>query len=1130
VDGVCHDIIPFCAAYSPTQLQGEVDVTKMICHECQYEFQLSGNKTRCISPDLNCENYSHDSVTFELVCSKCYNNFTLNSENKCVDQIPNCYEINDSTSKCISCVDGFSLNADQTQCSVDFCEVLTDNGFCQKCSNPDNKFLKELSNGICSIKNPNCDSFADNSGNEALQCQVCKNGFNGTNCEIPSVANCIEFDSNGVCIDCKDKYYPENGSCYIENCKFKAKSICWTCFDGYDFDFSLKICVGGTEYCKTPNSTNSAVCDECESGFNLTMDSDGNTVCESAIKGCVKYSLHTNNKCLECDQKFYLNPTLNICLDLIPNCETKDLANETCTKCNPGYRLDDQCLKMSTMGCVNMKFNSFCDKCATGYTYSATTFACIENIFLCEAFSDDNVCSRCKTGSTLNDKGLCSSPYCSKFEYDPPCHVCLPTSDITKGFYEYCTECDNGYTLNNDHICLSDSCSNHQFNSINGSFECFSCESNPKAIFDNDNTCLEFDSTCVQFDLNGKCVKCQDQMTYYEHMCFESTNNLFGCLVDHEEFDIDANSDVTKCYKPAIGKYYDFQQKIIKNFVNKCDEYSNTEYCNEDCICKKCLPGYILFKDNHQRTMCYDENLVVLTNNHSESLNQNFSSIQFKQPGSSYQTFSQLETGPSCNWDHYISSVDESCIERTIIDSACVKYFEKKDGCEICKDNYFSTVSHRCGKLPDYRTEHCVQYGYGIRDSEGNIILSNYNAVSVFPFEFGDRNVTNRIVYDKGVNVGDEHFCITCDEGFHLNKERKCLPINPEDSISNCFSYDPTLNCLRCKEEFYLKIVSEDEDSRTTSCEASSHLRNCLISYNELKCEKCKPGYEILMQKENELTVFKCVRSEIDHCSQYHTHEGFLYCNQCKHGFHPRITFETMTNLISAQNVPEIEFLNSLYKIIPSGNMSSLSFSDKQNRGLEGNKPFLNILSNDYYKYSYKMITKCVQNENLIENCIEYDSQEFCKFCNESTILSKDRRSCLLKEFQRLDAHQINQKCKKQQEHSNGCNICMPGYYFNSKSDSCQECLKSDCLLCQESSPLDCQICKSGFYMDYLGNCLLNTFIIKDGGFGDDLVQEIELIGGVYLIPNFDDVGNIICSSFILKQLFILGLVLSFLI
>jgi hypothetical protein len=232
-----------------------------------------------------------------------------------------------------------------------------------------------------------------------------------------------------------------------------------------------------------------------------------------------------------------------------------------------------------------------------------------------------------------------------------------------------------------------------------------------------------------------------------------------------------------------------------------------------------------------------------------------------------------------------------------------------------------------------------------------------------------------------------------------------------------------------------------------------------------------------------------------------------------------------MEDLISSQSFPEIGFLESHEFSQEKEQISKILFTEENKRGMSWNYPFLNTFLNDYFKFTYKIIHKCMSISTPIPNCEEYESKGICKFCKNNSILSMDRTKCLPKENLNPDALETNKKCKKQEENKGGCNICMPGYFFDLTRDACRECPAQNCLLCDADSLGECQVCKSGYFMDPSGDCLLNTFLIQDTGYGDDFVQEVSLVEGVYLVPNFDDIGNIICSVATPSGLLLLTLV-----
>ena len=1129
VEGDCLSYIPFCAAYLPTQSMSDVDPNKLICVQCEMGLSLSYQSTRCITEPEFCSEFQRNADTNNWECSKCHSGHILQNK-KCEIPILNCLEMAQSDSKCLQCKQNFVLNDSALLCQPLLCETFNQEGNCSQCENTNGKFLYKLNDAnYCEQKNPSCLSFANTEGEESAVCQECKTGYTDETCSTHPVRNCEEYESATICKACLKGFYVSNNRCYISDCSYKASYNCYSCSAGFKMSADKTSCDSELPNCKVINATNISVCDECQPGFMKPESTAGSNNCISSIPNCSTFTVDSAS-CLKCDSGYHYNSELKICVTIIPNCAEADSKGESCVKCAGDYSLANQCFAMDTEACIEKRFGLFCLKCAVGYVYNGLNYTCIPTVYNCGSYSSDSECSLCKSGLVTDSTGRCVSPSCSKVEYKPYCETCKAENTITKFEEQYCTECSPGYVINSNNICLSSSCNNHSLKLFSKTFQCTNCSEEGK--LDNHNgQCLTTTSVCDQYNLEKQCTSCVGFLLLFSGICFDSGNQLENCLIEQQEYDIDREMDLIKCYKPSIGRYFEDPSVKVIDFIPNCMTYSNTDYCNKNCDCSECKVGFELFKDNLGRSRCYDQSKNIMVNNHSSDVSPLYSSVEFRAPvvkSASHRILSIItENEVKCAWD-YFTNAKQICEERSIIDDSCILYHKTKDACEKCKDGFFTTTTSRCGKMPDYQTENCVKYSSGQKDKLGKLQISEFNHLSVFSLKMGDKLFSQRVVYDMHVSLIDSHFCIVCDKDFYLTESNFCKPVlNQEDLIADCFSYDKNLDCLRCSASFYLSSFTKD-DQRKTSCESSPHLENCLISHSKMSCLKCKSGYEPQLVQQSNQSLLKCINIQVDNCESFHIYEGREICVQCKEGFWPEEEYLPMSSIIQSQNVQELVWEDSKDNTNEDSPYSEIQFSDNHSRGLKFNQPFLNTYINNYYKYTFRNIKECKKVNSAIPNCQEYFSSLKCKFCLEGFILSSDSTSCISKIDKELDERATSAKCLKLQENKNGCNICMPGYYFNTQVDECQQCGIENCLLCREDSYNECQVCKSGFYMDYTGKCLLNTFVIEDKGFGDQFAQEVQEVKGVFVISNFDTNGNILCSESKISPLMALVLLLTF--
>ena len=157
-----------------------------------------------------------------------------------------------------------------------------------------------------------------------------------------------------------------------------------------------------------------------------------------------------------------------------------------------------------------------------------------------------------------------------------------------------------------------------------------------------------------------------------------------------------------------------------------------------------------------------------------------------------------------------------------------------------------------------------------------------------------------------------------------------------------------------------------------------------------------------------------------------------------------------------------------------------------------------------------------------------------CKFCKSDFLLSKEGLECLSIAGKQIGSLRLSSKCLHLQENNGICNICDVGYYFSFDSNICEECKVENCLICSEDQSTECQLCKRGYYMDFRGMCLINTYVIGDEGVEEvENVREVETINGAQVILNIDSFGNLLCglqrladsAKFILLVAFFDGLI-----
>ena len=127
--------------------------------------------------------------------------------------------------------------------------------------------------------------------------------------------------------------------------------------------------------------------------------------------------------------------------------------------------------------------------------------------------------------------------------------------------------------------------------------------------------------------------------------------------------------------------------------------------------------------------------------------------------------------------------------------------------------------------------------------------------------------------------------CLTCNKGYYLPlneiDNKICLPCNKIKNCSTCFGDKYHIVCSSCESFFYLEnnkcirkescIIGEKEKCK--SCKDEENLMN--------QCKTCNEGY-YLSENTNKTECLKC---DIDKCLECNIKNNNLICNKCKNGY-----------------------------------------------------------------------------------------------------------------------------------------------------------------------------------------------------------------------------------------------------
>ena len=331
------------------------------------EKQLSDGTGKCVPVECKTGLVCSDTVT-EQCCDagkQCVNPDTVESYCAACEVDTQC-----------TCPDGYLVNK-EGKCVKPACTKNSDCPNGKYCENPGK------SNAECIPCNegepcPTCPSgyVADGNGGCKLGCT-----FDTASVCVSGTANCKTCTQSGgcyTCTDCKDGYYPDNGTCvsckqkFGDDCEKCTPNKCTTCKNGYEPD-------PYTGKCKAK---------ACPSGYaaNIRSCSNGRKKVDSSYYSGTSVC----KQCVDCN------------------------AGETCS-CRNGKVADGN----GGCTCPAGKVDDGNGGCKVPCTYS-TESACTSGISRCASCSKDSNgcynCSACASGYTLKN-GKCVEKTCSVSGY-----------------------------------------------------------------------------------------------------------------------------------------------------------------------------------------------------------------------------------------------------------------------------------------------------------------------------------------------------------------------------------------------------------------------------------------------------------------------------------------------------------------------------------------------------------------------------------------------------------------------------------------------------------------------------------------------------------------------------------------
>ncbi len=831
-------------------------------------------------------------------------------------------------------------------------------------------------------------------------------------------------------------------------------------------------------------------------------------VCNACISGCAVCTDATS--CTTPMPYFYLNAN-NKPTPLPANCLTGSVDGCSASGCEPGYFYDTTakaCAKCPA-SCISCSSATTCGICNTGMFWDTANSRCANGISNCDSPIDATTCQRCAAGYYLyTDKdgkqsckqgpakcrdvyplGACKTckvlgvnghsgstsyylktdaiecsamgtPYCILTTNGKDCKACLTTYFLDK----LCNTAITGCTTADDIGTCSQCATGYYPTAAKGCSPCIAgcskCTGPSKAecqacydgyLFGNYNCekCITGCNDCS----TGKTICNTCGSGYYK-----DTNNICQpCITGGNCATCDANGCLT-CPGTSgnqLGYYLDTADKKCKNCIAACKTCTITDpaTCTGDCF-----DGY--YKDTTTvsgKTIC-----TACTS------------------GYNCKTCSSATACATCPEGKY-KNADNKCLNDCTSGCANCETSASSTACDTCKPGFAKLVDNTCAACTSANCDTCgntaagactqCKAGYGIMTADTNnpkacelckvAGCKNCNTDSTYCETANDCDTGyygSTITVDgaskatctacvAGGNCAtcDASGCLTCPAGYWKDTAdgNKC-----KAGPANCATATATEACTTCKtgyQKFY--------DTPCPACEAGCAQCSVALSSGTGKCSKCLPGY-------HGPTNGVCTKCGSD--AQCNSCSDATTCNGCKTGF--VLNGATCSQCPNGCNVCNVADLGTS---TCNGACKDGYYKDKDNK-CQPCSTTANVATcaeppkdstGAYISGSTTQIKTCVAGSyasdvctSAISGCKTFLSPNKCKECVDGYYL--DNYVCTA-------CTSPCAKCTKSSTGTVTCSLCQAGYYYDTATSSCKNCIDG-CAVCTTGT--SCTTCKPKYY------------------------------------------------------------------
>ena len=571
-------------------------------------------------------------------------------------------------------------------------------------------------------------------------------------------------------------------------------------------------------------------------------------------------AISLEGECLQCSSGYYLNPTEKTCQQVDTAKEkskcTKYDSSMNCAECKRDYYVNSgNCVAVSTLikNCEINQTDKLCKECEKNYLLSLDRKSCIQKtqIANCQYWSTVT-CERCGEGYIKNRNlyflewyaletskqkaDLLERVYKLKFGYSEMekhnvCQEIEISNCVEYQDFQRCKICEADFFLDEEKKCQGypkEKIKNCQiYDSASNCTECV------QGYFLKNNVCEQVVeiANCAKYDpqeSSSKCIECAADYILSGTTCTKRQSsdgsNIANCKTKHLTED--------KC--ETCQENYVISTDGLKCFaaVSNCLEHAQVGSTSQNFSCKVCNDDYFLNDQTCETgsvsnckvftaiTTCKEcESQYYLANEQTCSKSNDIANCELYDG----TTEKAHHTCRRCTNNTFNFTIEKYCKDIDSIPN-CKAY--KRDAttatCDQCNPGFFKVSDTTCNAFNDTNCTsgtavnvctHCnAHFALDTSSSPDTCRTPHEHVIANCGLHSAEQSNNLQVQDVECYFCKANYFPWNVKNGFVCIREADYLKIegiSGQEQIDHCNKYDADLNCIQCKEGYFLQVEPE---------------------------------------------------------------------------------------------------------------------------------------------------------------------------------------------------------------------------------------------------------------------------------------------------------------------------------